>query len=285
MTFDPEHLARKLSGALGVMKQRGELALAKLGDVLGVVRQRATPGLMKLSDSLRHTPKGRLDGRRVTFAALLVAAIVLTGFNVATTDGSGTDDGYDSTAIDSTRDLDDQAARDKERGLDNASDQAVDKAAKEQEQAEKEAAERKAAEEKAKKEAAEPKWTLPSKALISDVFGPRAWRAGVQHDGTDFAADEGEDNYAAFDGTVVQAGPNGGYGNFVLIEHGDGVETWYGHFSDIDVEVGQKVESGQVLGQAGSTGDVTGPHLHFEVHVDGNPVDPVPFLQKHGVDL
>jgi len=235
----------------------------------------------KLRGSLRLTPKARLQAPRYAFAALMCAAVVLTGYNVATAGDDSVDDGYSTAAIDSTRDLEDQAARDKERGLDNAADQAVDKAAQEQEEAE-----RKAAEEKKKEEeAAKPHWTLPSKALISDVFGPRAWRAGVQHDGTDFAADEGEDNYAAFDGTVIQAGENGGYGLSVTIEHSGGVETLYGHFSDIDVEVGQKVKSGQVLGQAGSTGDVTGPHLHFEVHVDGTPVDPVPFLKKQGVDL
>lgn len=238
----------------------------------------------KLRGSLRLTPKARPQAPRIAFAALMCAAVVLTGYNVATADDDSADDGYSTAAIDSTRDLEDQVTRDKERGLDNASDQAVDKAIQEQEA--KEEAERKAAEEKRKEEeAAKPHWTLPSKALISDVFGPRAWRAGVQHDGTDFAADEGEDNYAAFDGTVIQAGWNGGYGLSVTIRHSGGIETLYGHFSVIDVEVGQKVKSGQVIGQAGSTGDVTGPHLHFEVHVDGTPVDPVPFLKKHGVDL
>lgn len=239
----------------------------------------------KLRGSLRLTPKVRLQAPRVAFAALMCAAVVGTGYNVATAGDDSVDNGYPTAAIDSTRELDEQVTRDKERAQDDAADRAAEEAAAE-EQEEKEEAARKAAEEKKKKEEeAKPHWTLPSKALISDVFGPRAWRAGVQHDGTDFAANEGEDNYAAFDGTVVQAGWNGGYGMSVTIRHSGGVETLYGHFSDIDVKVGQKVKSGQVLGQAGSTGDVTGPHLHFEVHVDGTPVDPVPFLKKRGVDL
>lgn len=131
----------------------------------------------------------------------------------------------------------------------------------------------------------QPAWVVPSADGISDVFGPRGWRGGEMHNGLDFAAEEGDENFAAADGTVVQAGSNGGYGLSVTIDHGNGVETLYGHHSQLSVQVGDKVSAGDVIGLAGSTGDITGPHLHFEVHVDGEPVDPAAFLEKKGVEL
>jgi murein DD-endopeptidase MepM/ murein hydrolase activator NlpD len=83
---------------------------------------------------------------------------------------------------------------------------------------------------------------------------------------------------AADDGTVVMAGPNGGYGNWTLIDHGGGLATGYGHQSSIGVRVGQHVSRGEVIGQVGSTGTSTGPHLHWEVRVNGNPVDPMGWI-------
>jgi murein DD-endopeptidase MepM/ murein hydrolase activator NlpD len=80
-------------------------------------------------------------------------------------------------------------------------------------------------------------------------------------------------------GRVVVAGPSGGYGNLVEIDHGAGLVTRYGHLSQIAVEEGQWVEAGAFLGQIGSTGRSTGPHLHYEVRVDGAPVDPVRYLR------
>jgi len=74
----------------------------------------------------------------------------------------------------------------------------------------------------------------------------------------------------------------GGYGNMVEIDHGDGLATRYGHLSSILVEEGQQVEPGTLLGKLGSTGRSTGPHLHYEVRVDGEPVDPVRFLKAGG---
>jgi murein DD-endopeptidase MepM/ murein hydrolase activator NlpD len=83
---------------------------------------------------------------------------------------------------------------------------------------------------------------------------------------------------------VAHAGPAGGYGNMVEIDHGNGLATRYAHMSDVLVEEGQQVDEGAVLGRLGSTGRSTGPHLHYEVRVDGEPVDPERYLRA-GVNL
>lgn len=102
------------------------------------------------------------------------------------------------------------------------------------------------------------------------------------HAGIDIAAAMGTPITASAAGTVTYAGWNGGYGNYVCIEHGpfrnQVLSTCYGHMSQIQVKVGQKVAAGQVIGLVGSTGASTGPHLHFEVRLDGRPVDPLPWL-------
>jgi murein DD-endopeptidase MepM/ murein hydrolase activator NlpD len=78
---------------------------------------------------------------------------------------------------------------------------------------------------------------------------------------------------------VVVAGSFGGYGNTVVIDRGDGLSTLYGHNSELYVRVGQTVQKGEAIAAVGSTGLSTGPHLHFEVRENGNPVDPVPYLR------
>lgn len=106
--------------------------------------------------------------------------------------------------------------------------------------------------------------------------GPH-WSTG-RHLGLDFAAPVGTPIVAADAGKVVEAGPAGAYGNLVEIAHGNGTRTRYAHLSSIDVKKGQKVSRAQRLGGLGSTGNSTGPHLHFEVLRDGDQVDPEKFL-------
>jgi murein DD-endopeptidase MepM/ murein hydrolase activator NlpD len=98
------------------------------------------------------------------------------------------------------------------------------------------------------------------------------------HAGTDFAAGGGAPIYAVAAGTVNQAGWNGGYGNYTCIYHGDNVSTCYAHQSRIGVSVGQNVDQGQHIGDVGTTGASTGSHLHFEVRVNGSPVQPLDWL-------
>ncbi|GGK08338.1 hypothetical protein GCM10010123_42860 [Pilimelia anulata] len=126
-------------------------------------------------------------------------------------------------------------------------------------------------------------WTLPVRgANVSSEFGPR-W--GTEHEGMDFAAGMGTPIHAAKAGVVKKASWYGGYGNAVIIDHGNGVQTLYGHASKLNVKEGQRVSAGQVIAKVGSTGDSTGPHLHFEVHVKDKPINPRPWLAKHGVKL
>lgn len=98
------------------------------------------------------------------------------------------------------------------------------------------------------------------------------------HDGLDIAAPQGNSVYAYTDGRVVEAGWNGGYGNCILIDHGDGLKTRYAHLSRIYVRVGQRVRTEERIGAIGSTGNSTGPHLHFEVIKNGRTTNPLNYL-------
>jgi murein DD-endopeptidase MepM/ murein hydrolase activator NlpD len=118
-------------------------------------------------------------------------------------------------------------------------------------------------------------------APITSPYGPRIDPiAGYEsfHPGVDFGAPMGTPIHAAGTGVVVFAGQESGYGNFTCINHGHNIATCYGHQSEILVQVGQTVTRGQVIGLVGDTGYSTGPHLHFEVRVNGQPTDPMPWL-------
>jgi murein DD-endopeptidase MepM/ murein hydrolase activator NlpD len=119
-------------------------------------------------------------------------------------------------------------------------------------------------------------WVLPLRSYsFSSPFG---YRWGRLHAGVDLAADYGAQYQAAARGRVILAGWYGGYGNFVLIDHGDGFVTGYAHQSQIAVSCGEHVSQGQTLGYVGCTGHCFGPHLHFEVRINGSPVDPLGYL-------
>ena len=118
-------------------------------------------------------------------------------------------------------------------------------------------------------------------ARLSSTFGPRVhpiYGTSRVHNGIDLAAGSGTPIRAAGAGTVITAGPRGAYGNTVIIDHGRSVATLYAHQRAVSVTVGQKVTAGQVVGSVGSTGLSTGPHLHFEVRVNGVPVNPLGYL-------
>ncbi|SDS31469.1 M23 family metallopeptidase [Corynebacterium timonense] len=123
---------------------------------------------------------------------------------------------------------------------------------------------------------------LPASGRISSGFGPR-W--GAMHLGVDIANDFGTPIYAVMDGTVINAGPARGFGNWVVVEHDHGEVSVYGHMAEYSVSVGQRVAAGEQIATIGSEGQSTGPHLHFEIKPDGvNQVDPQVWLLEQGID-
>ncbi|MBN2534734.1 MAG: M23 family metallopeptidase [Spirochaetales bacterium] len=100
------------------------------------------------------------------------------------------------------------------------------------------------------------------------------------HNGIDIGAPEGTEVYAVRDGVVKKRGYNDLYGNYILISHSNGYQSFYGHLKDFNIDLNTKVYSGMVIGWVGTTGCSTGPHLHFEIRKDGSPEDPVPLLQR-----
>jgi murein DD-endopeptidase MepM/ murein hydrolase activator NlpD len=123
---------------------------------------------------------------------------------------------------------------------------------------------------------------VPGEVEMSSPFGmrmdPFLGRPAI-HTGLDLRGETGEPARATASGRITIAGRDGGYGNLVEINHGNGLSTRYGHLSEIDVKVGQQVTMGQTIGKIGSTGRSTGPHLHYETRINGEPVDPQKFLR------
>ncbi len=132
---------------------------------------------------------------------------------------------------------------------------------------------------------------LPA-AVVTQPFGCTTlelepWSASCPshhfHSGIDLAAPQGSPVHAASSGVVKVGNDRTGYGLFIVVRGDDGLSTLYGHLSLVDVESGDAVAAGDVIGGVGSTGNSTGPHLHFEVRVAGRPVDPWPMLAHHPV--
>ena len=126
-------------------------------------------------------------------------------------------------------------------------------------------------------------WPIEGWSRISSYFGYRIHpilKKKKMHTGVDLGAEYGTSIVAASDGTVMLADWNGGYGKTVIVDHGSGKSTLYGHASRILVAEGQEVKAGQKIAEVGSTGMSTGPHLHFEVREHGSPVDPLKYISK-----
>ncbi len=126
-----------------------------------------------------------------------------------------------------------------------------------------------------------PEYIWPASGTVSSHFGRRHVVGGSSyHKGIDIAVSYGSDIVAAKAGTVIYAQWNsGGYGYLVKIDHGDGTVTYYAHNSSLCVSAGDEVEQGDVIAKAGSTGNSTGTHCHFEIRIDGTPVDPEDYLE------
>ncbi|MET9732724.1 M23 family metallopeptidase [Streptomyces sp. NPDC006458] len=187
--------------------------------------------------------------------------------------------------------IDAQAAAQKQAAEEALAEQRAEAAAKKRAEARAEAA--REAEERAAREAERKRLnTFVSPIAGSYVStgyrtGGAVWSSG-SHTGVDFHAASGTVVQAVGMGTVVEAGWGGAYGNQVVIRMHDGTYTQYGHLSSIAVSVGQTVVPGQQLGLSGATGNVTGPHLHFEARTTseyGSDIDPISYLRSHGVNL
>ncbi|MFQ6848150.1 MAG: M23 family metallopeptidase, partial [Clostridium perfringens] len=121
----------------------------------------------------------------------------------------------------------------------------------------------------------------PAPGGVTDPFGPRVHPVTGKrsvHTGADLGASYGTPILASKSGTVVEAGWNTAYGNMVIIDHGDGTSTLYGHSSRLAVQAGQHVSQGQVIAYVGSTGYSTGPHLHFGIMINGEWVNPMNYI-------
>ncbi|MEU1082129.1 M23 family metallopeptidase [Streptomyces sp. NPDC005908] len=178
-----------------------------------------------------------------------------------------------------------------------AEKEAADAAAKAEKEAKEkaEAAKKKAEEEAAKKAEAErlaelaKQYALPTSSYtITSTFGQAGayWSSGY-HTGLDFAAPTGTLIKAVHTGTITSAGWDGSYGYKTVLTLDDGTEIWYAHQSSINVSVGQKVNTGDVIGRVGATGNVTGAHLHLEVHTGGSSsgIDPAAWLAGKGLSI
>ena len=125
-------------------------------------------------------------------------------------------------------------------------------------------------------------WPVPSSNLVTSRYGGRdapTAGASTNHQALDIGAPAGSSIVAAGEGTVITSGYNSGYGNYVVIDHGDGTTTLYAHMQESSVSAGQHVSSEQVIGYVGSTGIATGPHLHYEVSVNGQTTDPEAYYE------
>jgi murein DD-endopeptidase MepM/ murein hydrolase activator NlpD len=218
-----------------------------------------------------------------TLAAPALAAepaVEQTGLIPVVTIGDSVADQIDAQAA-AQQQAAEEAAQKKAEEL--ARKQAAAKAKKERE-----------AKERAARAAAERKRLNTYVAPISGSYistgykaGGAVWSSG-SHTGVDFHAASGTSVHAVGSGTVVEAGWGGSYGNNIVIRMNDGTYTQYGHLSSIGVSVGQTVTPGQQIGLSGATGNVTGPHLHFEARTTaeyGSDIDPVAYLRSHGVNV
>lgn len=132
-------------------------------------------------------------------------------------------------------------------------------------------------------------WTAPVRGVASTPYGQKGpmWQSGY-HTGVDFVVPVGTKLKAVGPGIVVAVGAGGAYGNQVVIRHPDGMYSQYAHLSKLSVKNGQKVKGGTQIGLSGATGNVTGPHLHFEIRTRpayGSDISPLPYLRKHGVRI
>ncbi|MGX1670106.1 M23 family metallopeptidase [Streptomyces sp. NPDC055400] len=317
-----EESVRPVRGRHRVAKQRG--GLARSSTVLGVgviaavgaggiaTAQGGKPPVHISMPDLSAVKDSLPDAKSLPGVGALISdgsdddssgadAAPLTGAGVTTADarqGETAGEALRARIMQQAEQQQDQAADAEAAAAEEAAaKKAAEDAAKEQDAATaKAAADKKAAEEAAKKKAEAERlaelaksFTLPvASYTITGTFGQPGsmWSSGY-HTGLDFAAPTGTPLKAIHSGTVKEAGWAGAYGYRTVLELPDGTELWYCHQSSLNVSAGQKVTSGDVIGRVGATGNVTGPHLHLEVHPGGQAtgVDPAPWLRSNGLTI
>ncbi|WP_267593262.1 M23 family metallopeptidase [Carbonactinospora thermoautotrophica] len=148
-----------------------------------------------------------------------------------------------------------------------------------------ERARRLAEEQRRRAELLRPKYALPISGdyVITATFGDSGSRWSTVHKGLDFAVPSGTKVRAVADGTIIKAGWDHWWGWHMVVRHKDGTESYYCHLSSFVRRRGP-VKAGETIARSGNTGNSSGPHLHLEIHIDGNPVDPARWLRKHGLD-
>ena len=250
----------------------------------------------------RHRRSRKSQGTPLTAAAVGVAMVTVGGFNLTRADnlvavGANTLAAPDSSPDTKTvrakamqqRAAAAAAARASRQRASNVSSdiarrQAAERARLEAERARLEK-ERKEAAERAARQRELRRWVVPlSNYRLSASFGQSGglWSSG--HTGQDFAAPYGTSVKATHRGEIVSAGWDGAYGRKIVIQHEDGTETWYCHLSSFVRTTGY-VTTGELIGRVGSTGNSTGPHLHLEVRIAGDAVNPLTYLRNQDVDI
>ncbi|MEU3063398.1 M23 family metallopeptidase [Streptomyces subrutilus] len=255
----------------------------------------------------KHRGGSRLSRKTAGYAGIaalattgVVGAVAAPAFAADNTQHAIPDAGYNAVVVadDLAGEIQNQAAS-QQRAAEHAAAQAQAEAEAKQRAAEakrlaeaKAKAERDAAERAAREEERKRLNTFVAPvdgSYVSTQYhaGGGMWSSG-SHTGIDFHAAEGTSVHAVGAGTVVEAGWGGAYGNNVVIKHNDGTYTQYGHMLSLSVSVGDKVTAGQQIGRSGSTGNSSGPHLHFEARTGGqygSDIDPVAYLRSHNVSL
>ncbi|MER7188492.1 M23 family metallopeptidase [Streptomyces flaveolus] len=297
---------RPVRGRHRVAKQRGGLARSSTVLGVGVI---AAVGAGGMASAQTGKPPVSISMPDLPNVGSLISddepepegsATPLSGIGVTTTDtAEGTTDAGEVLRARIMQQAEQQQVQVETKAAAEAAAKAEKEAAEAAAKAEKEAeakaaaAKKKAEEEAAKKAEAErlaelaKQFTLPTSSYtITSTFGQAGsmWSSG-HHTGLDFAAPTGTLIKAVHTGTITEAGWAGSYGYRTILTLDDGTELWFCHQSSINVSVGQEVNTGDVIGRVGATGNVTGPHLHFEVHVGGaeGGVDPAAWLQGKGL--
>ncbi|MCZ4120745.1 M23 family metallopeptidase [Streptomyces sp. H39-S7] len=234
---------------------------------------------MLKNSTKNHAPKSALRGRAAVVAGGVCVALALgsTAAMAADSQDAGL---FGSASANSIADvMKTQADGQKKAATARAKAAAAKADAKER------AAEKSAADRKTRVNA----WVKPVDSYtIGASFAQAGSHWSHKHSGQDFVVPTGTQVKAVHGGTVVDAGWGGAYGNNIVIKHGNGTYTQYGHLSKLEVSVGETVSTSQEIGKSGSTGNSTGPHLHFEARttpVYGSGEEPLAFLHQHGVNM